>query len=416
MILRTFIPVYGAQLARLVIPVLVLPIVARRLEVDAFAALMSAQALAYLVMLAPEYGFSSYGARAVAEARSEAERAGRATREIVAAKLVLCLPAALAGALAGLFLPTLQGDGALVALTAALGLTLGLAPGWFFQGIGRAQVYAFLEIGALAAFLLLVFLVPYGPRDAALVLALQAGPLAIAVLVGHTMMARRVGLARPAWRGIRAHLTGGASLFVAKAASAAPGLGLVYLAGFLMAPAQVAIYAAAERVVMGAANALWPVMQVVMPEIASRRMRDPAGAARVFRRGAAALTALGLALGGFLFVFAEPIVHILFGADYAGAADVLRIAAFILPLIAVNSACNNGVLVVYGRDRQIMAIQLASAALVFAGAALLASGGEPTRLAWVRLGVEIVAAAAMLGASLLAVRATAEPAYPRSAS
>ncbi|WP_372423736.1 lipopolysaccharide biosynthesis protein [Salinarimonas chemoclinalis] len=415
MIVRTFIPVYGAQLARLVIPVLVLPIVARRLEVDAFAALMSAQALAYLVMLAPEYGFATYGARTVAQARGEEGRLARAAREIVAAKLVLCLPAAAAGTLAALLLPTLGGDPALVALTVALGLALGLAPGWFFQGVGRAQAYAFLEIGALAAFLLLVFLVPYGPRDAALVLALQAGPLALAVAIGHWMTARRVGVARPPWSAVAAHLRGGASLFVAKAASAAPGLGLVYLAGFLMAPQLVAVYAAAERVVMGSANVLWPVMQVVMPEIASRRVHDPEGAARVFRRGAGALVALGVALGGFLFVAADPIVRILFGAGYGEAAEVLRIAAFILPLVAVNAACNNGVLVVHGRDRQIMTIQVATAILVFAGAALFAGGEDPARLAWVRLGAEVFAAAAMVAASLAAVRA-ASPAYPRSAS
>ncbi|MGJ3261953.1 MAG: lipopolysaccharide biosynthesis protein [Salinarimonas sp.] len=415
MIVRTFLPVYGAQLARLVIPVLVLPIVARRLEVDAFAALMSAQALAYLVMLVPEYGFATYGARAVAQARGEGDRLGRVAREIVAAKLVLCLPAAAVGAVAGLLLPTLLGDPGLVALTVALGLALGLAPGWFFQGVGRAQVYAFLEIAALAAFLLLVFLVPYGPRDAALVLMLQAGPLAVAVAIGHAMMARRIGVSRPPRSAVVAHLRAGASLFVAKAASAAPGLGLVYLAGFLMPPQLVAVYAAAERVAMGSANVLWPVMQVVMPEIASRRVHDPEGAARVFRRGAAVLVALGFGLGGVLFLGAEPIVRLLFGAGYAEAADVLRVAALILPLIAINSTCANGVLVVHGRDRQIMAIQLATAALVFSAAALFAGGEDPTRLAWVRVGAEGVAAALMLGAGLIAVR-TARPAYPRSAS
>lgn len=415
MIVRTFLPVYGAQLARLVIPVLVLPVVARRLEVDAFAALMSAQALAYIVMLAPEYGFATYGARAVGEARDEGARLGRVTREIVAAKFLLCLPAALAGTLAAVLLPTLGGDGALVALTVWLGLALGLVPGWFFQGIGRAQVYAFLEIGAFAAFLVLVLLVPYGPRDAALVLALQAGPLTVAVAIGHAMMANRVGLARPHWRAVAGHLRGGAWLFVAKAASVAPGLGLVYLAGFLMSPPLVAAYAAAERVAMGSANVLWPVMQVVMPEIASRRAHDAEGAARVFRWGAAALAALGIGLGAFLFLAADPIVRILFGADYAQAADVLRIAAFVLPLVAVSSACSNGVLVVHGRDRQIMTIQVTTAFLVFAGAALFASGADPARLAWVRLAAEAFGASAMVLASLAAVRAAA-PGYPRSAS
>lgn len=414
MSVTTFLFVYGAQLARLVIPVLVLPIVARKLEVESFAALMSAQALAYIIMLLPEYGFATYGSRSVAEARSDPARLAAVTREIVVAKAVLWLPAALAGAIAGFLLPTLDADPILIALTIVLGLALGSAPAWFFQGAGRAQVYAGLEIGALVAFLVLVFVVPYGPTDAALVLALQAVPLVAAVAAGHVLMSRRVGFAAPAATAVVAHLRGGARLFLAKAGSVAPGLGLVYLAGFLMTPQLVAVYAAAERVVMGSANILWPVMQVVMPEIASRRLHDPEGAARVFRRGALALTGLGLGLCAFLFLAADPIVRVLFGTAYAEAADVMRIAALILPLVAVGSACSNGVLIVHGRDGQVMAVQLATAFLVLGGAMLLAHG-DPTRLALVRLAAEGFAAAAMVVASILAARAD-RTVYPRSAS
>ncbi len=129
--------VYAAQFCRLAVPILILPVIARRLEIEQFAALASAQALAYLVMIIPEYGFATHGPRAIALLRDDPAGLRAETRRILSAKLLLCLPAILFAIIAGMLLPTLLGDWRIIAAMTVLGLMLGMNPGWFFQGQGR---------------------------------------------------------------------------------------------------------------------------------------------------------------------------------------------------------------------------------------------------------------------------------------
>jgi polysaccharide transporter, PST family len=395
---------YAAQACRLAIPILVLPVVARRLDLDQFGALASAQALAYLVMIIPEYGFATLGPRRIALVRNAPEAAAAEARAIMRAKLLLCLPALAAAIIAGWALPTLLGDWRLIAIMALLGLTLGLNPGWYFQGLGQARIYALFEIGALTGFLALLLVVPFGPRAAWLVLALQTATLAAAVIAGHAVMLRMIGDAPRAKAALWPALREGFPLFLTKLASNGPGLGLLYIIGFALAPEAVAHYAAAERLLMGAANALWPVMQILMPEIAERRARDPAGADRLLHRGLGALVAIGCGLGAILFLFAPRIVAILFGAGFEPTIEALRVVAFALPCIAVTNALSNGVLAARGRDWLLTGIIIASA-LLSAGLALtLIGAADYGRVAPIRLGVEIALAAALIAVSFAIIR------------
>jgi polysaccharide transporter, PST family len=401
--------VYAAQLCRLAVPILVLPVVARRLEIDQFAALASAQALAYLVMIIPEYGYGTLGPRAIALLRDDPGGLRSETRRILHSKLLLCLPAILFAVIAGLLLPTLLGDWRIIAVMTLLGLMLGMNPGWFFQGFGKARTYALLDIGATLSFLALIILVPFGPQSAWLVLLMQAATLAAAVLAGHWMMHVVLGLDPQIPRqseipakstALLASLAAGFPLFLTKLASNVPGLGLLYVIGFSLKGDAVAHYAAAERLLMGSANALWPVMQILMPEIAERRRHDPSGAERLFRRGIFILVALGCLIGGFLFILAPLIISVLFGPKFTPAVEALRIVALALPCIALTNAISNGVLVARGRDWLLTLTIISAAALSLVLALTLIGPDDATLVPMIRLGVEAALAA---GLTLIAV-------------
>jgi PST family polysaccharide transporter len=396
--------VYGAQAARLLAPIVVLPFVARRLDLAVFGALAAAQALAYLVMIIPEYGFAQTGPRALATRRGDAAALAAETGRILSAKLLLCAPALAAALVAGFLVPTLGGDPWIVAGMALLGLALGMGPGWYFQGIGEARRYAALEIAGLAVFVALVVFAPYGSTDAAAILFFQAAGLLLAVGVGHRLMLRERGFQAPTARGVASAIAESFALFLNKLASNGPGLGLVTIIGFRLPPEQVALYAAAERLVMGSANALWPVMQVLLPEIADRRRRDPAAALILVRRGTLALVAIGCALAGVLVVFAGPIVGLLFGPAFAPTVEMLRLAAFALPAIALTNALGNGVLVATGRDWSLTLLTIAMAGLSAALALAFVWPGSLDRVAAIRLGVEVITSLAMLALAMLALR------------
>jgi polysaccharide transporter, PST family len=404
MVLSNAALVYCAQLCRLAVPVLILPVIARRLDIDQFAALASAQALAYLVMIIPEYGFGTHGPRAIAQLRDNRAALGAETRRILLAKLVLCAPAMVFAAVAGFFLPSLLGDWRIIAAMLVLGLMLGLGPGWFFQGTGKARIYAALDIAALLAFLGLVLVMPLGPRDAWLVLTLQAVTLGAAVLAGHLVMRKTIGSSGHEKTSISAALRSGFPMFLTKLASNIPGLGLLYIIGYALRPDALAHYAAAERLLMGSANALWPVMQILMPEIAERYNRDPASAKKLFQRGLGILLAIGFALSAFLFFLAPWIVAVMFGPKFGPTVESLRILALALPCIALTNGISNGILVARGKDWLLTGAIFASA-MLSAGLALTLIGPEDYhRVALIRTGVEVALALGLVTIALIVVR------------
>ena len=392
MILGNAIPLYVAQLCRISIPILILPIVSRRLDLDMFGALASAQALAYLLMIIPEYGFALYAARAVAQRRDQPAELSAMTSRIIAIRLALCAVAILVGLIAGLALPPLRGDIALIAAMILFGLANGMVPSWFFQGLGEARQYAYLEITALLFLLALVFAIPFGPRDAAIVLALQGATLGTAVIIGHLMIARRVPLTVPALSTLWTPIRDGFPLFLNKLAQNVPGLGLLTIIGFILKPEAVGHYSAAERLLMGSANIIWPVMQILMPEIADRRKRDPIGADRLMKRGVLVLLCIGTALGAFLWIFAPFIIGILFGPKFEPTIAALRMVAFALPFVAFTNAVSNGVLVARGHDWLLTIATFIIAALSASLAVTLISPDTADRVAMIRLGVEMATA------------------------
>ncbi len=192
---------------------------------------------------------------------------------------------------------------------------------------------------------------------------MQAVPFAAAALAGNMLVLRRSRHHTLEALQIGAALKGGFALFLTKLASNGPGLGLVYIIGFAIPPAAVAHYIAAERLLMGSANALWPVMQLLMPEIASRLERDPSGAERLLARGIGALVAIGLVLALVLFGFAPWIIALLFGERFGPAVEALRIIALALPFMALTSALTGGVFVARKADWQLNGLVMGSAVL-----------------------------------------------------
>jgi polysaccharide transporter, PST family len=409
MILGNAALVYVAQACRLAIPILMLPVVARTLDIDQFAALSTGQALAYLIMILPEYGFAQAGPRTLAALRGDVESTRREASRILLAKMMLCIVAVAVGLLAAFLQPVLQDETALIFTTVWLGLALGMVPAWYFQGVGDAKRYAMLDIAALIGFLGLVLLVPFGSRNGALVLMMQAGTLTCAVLIGHAMMLRSSGFAMPAFADCLAPIRSGFALFLNKLASNGPGLGLLYIIGFLLPAPMVAHYAAAERLLMGSANALWPIMQILMPEIAERRSRDAAGADRLLLRGLGALCAVGLMLMLLFLQFAEPIIALLFGPGFEATGPALQVLALALPMIAISNALGNGVLVAEGRDWT-LALLTFGAALLSAGLAIaLITPDHFARVAQIRFAVEAASATAMIIAAFWILRTRPAP-------
>ncbi len=196
--------------------------------------------------------------------------------------------------------------------------------------------------------------------------------LLVTLLVNLAVVSRIVSL-RPefdlgAWRAL---IGGSAALAVAL------GLGQVYfridtlLLALLRPEREVGLYSAAYKFLELSGTAVAAVSVTVLPPLSRFIATNDPRLRRLITKTFDVMIAIGLPLALILALFAEEIVSLTSGAQYADAASVLRVLALYTPMMFVGALLWN-ILIASGRDRLLLGLAAAVLVLnVVANVALL---------------------------------------------
>lgn len=373
----------AANLAGMALPLVALPILARRLGIDAFGLVALAQSVGMLPVLLVDAGFNSESMRATGDAQGTAPL--QPLLDNLVARLRLGLLAAGATLLLGLAIPVLPLAFVAIALLQLAGTLL--FPQWWLIATGAAPQLLALQLGGrLLSVLGIVWLV-HSPDDAALALALQCGAtllsgLGFVVLRLLPRLHELKALDRGGHRALTARaLPAAGSGFAAALAAQTPQWCLGALAGLQ----QVGLYACGDKIARAGVYALGAIDQSFLAPVA-RRAREAGGDAsgRMANRVILALFALAALAGLVLALAADRLVPWLFGAEFAGATVVVVLFAAWLPLQATRRAFLGLRFAAHGRQDLIARCQVIEAIAIVAcagiGAALHGATGAATGL------------------------------------
>ena len=196
---------------------------------------------------------------------------------------------------------------------------------------------AALEVGARAIATGGVFVFVRDPADGWIVLALRALADAASTGLLTLWMYRTVEPLRLAYRAGLEALRGGWTLFVFSSAASVYTTANAFLMGLMAPPREVSFFGAGERIVRAGSTLLSPLSQAVYPRVSHLAAHDAEGAARLIRRSLVPFVGLGVALGAGLALSAPLLTRIAFGEAYGPAIDVIRVLAFIPPLLGVGT-------------------------------------------------------------------------------
>jgi len=387
---------YGAHVARYVSPLLLYPILTRRLGLDGFGVYAAGIALALIVAVVVDYGLSLSGPRDIASA---IEGRGAIVGQALAMRGVLATPAVVVGVALAMINPVLDGAGAVVAMAILLGVGQGASLLWFFQGIRDPAPAAMLEVGfALAA---TVIVLAWPSLTVGGVMAVQAAGVLGGVAAGAVLLFRRQEVTAPRRGFVRRSLVEGAPLFVSRAAIIAyTGAGVLMVAA-LAGPVQAALYGVADRLAAAAGSLMRPLAGLIAPRIAGLLVEDAEAAFRTAR------WVLGLSVAGFVALAAglklgAPIlVGLLFGEEFATAVGVARLLVWVLPLVAISQVLGLQLMTPLRMDRRFALIVGVGCVATLGPAVLLTPPYGAAGMAWAR----IVGEAAVVFACLICLKA-----------
>ncbi|MBI5083753.1 MAG: oligosaccharide flippase family protein [Acidobacteria bacterium] len=366
------------QLSAAALPLMVVPHLARVLGPAGWGALASAEAAGRCLSLLVEYGFQLSATRDVAQAGASRMNRRRVVSGVGSAQLGLLAAGGILALLAGRIWPAAA---PLIALALVWAACQSLSPSWYLQGVERMGVMAWVEIPPRIAAALAILWFVRTPADAWLALSFQALAAAATALAGWTFVARDAGLPQfsldAGWR----VLAGGAPVFLFRGAVSLYTTANVLLLGLFAAPAIVAQFAGAEKIVRAAISLTGPVSQAFYPRI-NRLMRTGGrGAANELRASALSMLALGAAIGAGVLLCAAPLVRIVLGPGYEGSASLLRLLAVVPLLVVASNVLGIQWMLPLRMDREFTGIVLAAGLLNLTMAALLGPRGQAAGMA-----------------------------------
>jgi PST family polysaccharide transporter len=252
------------------------------------------------------------------------------------------------------YLPALRDDWRLASATLIHLLARGLTPLWYFLGTERVSRAVNIDtVGKVITAAAMVAAVR-APQHGWRVLAVQAAGALVVWLLTHRLLRRECPAAPLSWRGGLRTLHDGFALFVARASGALYMQLNGVLIGLVAAPAAVAMFGGAERVVRAGVGLLEPLTRGLVARLRVMRELDGGAADRLTRQLITWL-AVGATLAAVMVVgWAGVIVRVLLGPEYEAAAPVLQRLAPLLPIIAVATALGIFAAVPRGHDRVLL--------------------------------------------------------------
>lgn len=370
--LATFVSFGAIQAAQLLLPLLALPWLARVLGPDAFGLLMYMSLVSVVIGLVMDWGFSLGAVREAAACRGRENALSALLGQVLSAKILL-MSGCLLGSLT--LLPLLPYAGAhpgAYALAVLVGLSRGLNPTWFFQGMGHAmRRMACWDVGSGALVLLLTFACVRADADWPRYLLLTACCKGLAYLWLTAGLMRRYGVSLCLSEGWQA-LMRTRMLFASVLSALIYNHGTQLLLGFFLSPAQMGMLVAADKIVRAVVSISNPVTQTLFPEVCALRSAQPDQTARMLRWSLAGTASVMLCATAAVWFAAPWIIRLALGAAYAEAAPVLRIMAFLVPVLACNFVLGTQTLVSFGQERALTLTQAVAGALSLPAAATLA--------------------------------------------
>ncbi|WP_036200056.1 oligosaccharide flippase family protein [Meiothermus ruber] len=392
---QNLLALYGVQFANYLLPLLTLPYLARVLGPEGFGALAVVQSFAQYLSLLIEYGFNLSATRAVARYRDDKGRLSEILAGVMGAKLLLALVAAGLAFLLSLWVDNLRHDFRLLWCGVFWAVAWGFSPVWFFQGVERLRLVAGLEVATKLAALAFMFVFVRTPTDAWKVLFLQGVASTFASGAALWLVSREVGLCWPKLSEVGEALKSGWSMFFFRSAVSLYTVGNVFILGLFLPPQQVALYAGAERLTKAVLGMVEPINRLFFPRLSHLVVHAPRDAAQLARRLIFLMGFVGLGGALLVAVLAPLIVHLLLGSGYEGAVPIMRVLAFLLPLVALSNALGIQWMLALGLDRAFNSIILFAGLLNLLLALLLVPGMGFIGMAYVVVAVEMFVTGAM---------------------
>lgn len=333
-ILENMISLTGLQFASYILPLITLPYLTLVLGPEKFGLTQYAISLITYFQFFTDYGFNLSATRDLAICRDDNQKISQIFSSVMFIKLCLCILSFIILLLIVMFIPKFNEDSYVYILTFGMVIGYMLFPTWLFQGLEYMRYTSILNIIGKIVFTVLIFIFIHDTTDYMLVPLINSlGYILVGILGIYIALTKfNIKITIPSIRDIKYHLREGWYVFISTIAINMYTTTNTFLLGLLTNNTLVGYYSIAEKIILAVNGLLNPISQALYPFI-SRTVKtdDKTRSIEFIRKITKIMTLVGIVLSAGLFIFAKPIILLLFGQSYVNSVIILQIIS-IVPL------------------------------------------------------------------------------------
>jgi polysaccharide transporter, PST family len=338
--LRNVVWLGSIQAAQYILPFVTVPYLTRTLGPAGYGLMIYSMSMAGFLGVFCDYGFAWTATQAISKHRHDKVEIRRIFIVVMATKLLIFLCCAVVYMTLIAVSEPLRahwGDHVLALLWTLGGV---LFPGWLFQGLERMALLAILTLSARIVSIAGIFLLVRNASDVGMAILLQSLALVVAGLCALCLSLKWTegAFTRPTVASIVIQLREAWGVFISSLSINLYTTAQTIIVGSIGGPVAAGYYGASDKCLAAAKAGFGVLGSAAMPRVAYLATHDPEEGLHFIRR--LLLTApLGFAASIVMFLFADQIVAILFGAQFVqNVVPLIKILSPI-PFILNLSIC-----------------------------------------------------------------------------
>jgi O-antigen/teichoic acid export membrane protein len=323
--------VYLGYAFRYLYPLILLPYYGRVLGADGYSVVLAGMSLSNSLWLFTNYGFSTIGARDVVLSENEGER-DRIFREQFTARLLMCVPAVVAGIGAVSMSPIFARIPGVSIAVVAMGLVAAFNLGWYFMSTGRARTSVLIEVVGFLLSLSMIFLFIRKPEHVARVFPVLLVSSVVQLLSAYWLLRGEFSGFVSSLRAAIVLIKRSTTIFIYGGTSVLLIGASTYILSLLAPVKEVSAFGVSERLVAAALSLMGPAAQILVPRVMFLVGRDQAQA-NLMARKIFAVFFLGAVAGAVVTrLLSGWAVPLIFGPEFRPAVPVLDLLVLVLPV------------------------------------------------------------------------------------
>lgn len=320
---------YGLQILKYLFPLVLIPYLTRVLGTGTYAVYAYVYSFMGVMQTVADFGFTLSGTKKVVVHRDDRRALSKLVGNITAARLMLLAILLIVTLVITTFIPIMSENASYVVLAlVAVGLRA-LLPDFLFQGFEKMGPLTTRYFASKGAQVLLTLLLVRGPDDLLIVALTDIVGSAVGLVWSFAATKRMfgVGISAPSLRQSLLELRDSAIYCVSEVSSSLfSGFTTIIIGLALPDRTEIAFWSLTLTTVNAVQALYTPIVNSLYPHMLNNRDFN-------FAKRLALLAVPALAVGTVVYcLMAEPIMLVLGGRDYLGAAGVMRMISPVLPI------------------------------------------------------------------------------------